>query len=135
MFSRLAASHPGERRACATALAHDTPAEASQPYARQGLEGGRGCAVPGKTMPALTLITRDYGQVYEKLVSLGPLVEELGVGAKGVAWRPQEEIEWLKQANGVVRGGVADGRPSMVRAEDAAEAILAISGITNGRIS
>ena len=86
-------------------------------------------------MPALTLVTRDYGQVYEKLVSLGPLVEELGVGAKGVAWRPQEEIEWLKQANGVVRGGVADGRPSLERAEDAAEAILAISGTTNGRLS
>ena len=86
-------------------------------------------------MPALTLVTRDYGQVYEKLVSLGPLVEELGVGSKGVVWRPEEEVEWLKQANGAVRGGVADGRPSLERAEDAAEAILAISGTTNGRLS
>ena len=109
VFSRLAASHLGERRdVVATALAHDTPAEASQPYGLvKDWKAGEVDAVPGKTMPALTLVTRDYGQVYEKLVSLGPLVEELGVGAKGVVWRPQEEIEWLKQANGVGarRGG------------------------------
>jgi nitrate reductase alpha subunit len=137
VFSRLAASHLGERRdVVATALAHDTPAEASQPHGLvKDWKAGEIDAVPGKTMPALTAVTRNYGQIYEKLVSLGPLIEELGVGAKGVLWRPDEEIEWLKQANGVVRGGVADGRPSLERAEDAAEAILAISGTTNGHLS
>ena len=108
VFSRLAASHLGERHdVVATALAHDTPAEASQPYGLvKDWKAGEVDAVPGKTMPAFTLVTRDYGQVYEKLVSLGPLVEELGVGSKGVVWRPQEEVELAQagQRRGARRG-------------------------------
>jgi nitrate reductase alpha subunit len=34
-----------------------------------------------------------------------------------------------------VRGGVADGRPSLERVEHACEAILALSGTTNGRLA
>ena len=38
-------------------------------------------------------------------------------------------------SNGAVRGGVADGRPSLERVEHACEAILALSGTTNGRLA
>ena len=34
-----------------------------------------------------------------------------------------------------MRGGVADGRPSLERVEQACEAILALSGTTNGRLA
>ena len=41
-------------------------------------------------------------------------------------------MDYLRRANGVVRGGVADGRPSLARDVHLAEAILALSGTTNG---
>jgi len=137
VFSRLAANRLGVRRdLVATALAHDTPAEASQPFGEvKDWRAGDVEPVPGKTMPALTVVERDFGAIHDKLTSLGPLVESLGVGAKGIAWRPVKEVAWLGATNGLVRGGAGDGRPSLERAEHAAEAILALSGATNGRLS
>ncbi|HLU32650.1 MAG TPA: molybdopterin dinucleotide binding domain-containing protein, partial [Natronosporangium sp.] len=38
-------------------------------------------------------------------------------------------------ANGEIRGGVADGRPALLRDTHACEAILALSGTTNGRLA
>nr|MDQ2896569.1 nitrate reductase subunit alpha [Actinomycetota bacterium] len=76
-----------------------------------------------------------YPRVAEKWAALGPLLEELGSQVKGASWKPLEEIAWLRSKNGVVRGGVADGRPSLERVEQACEAILALSGTTNGRLA
>jgi nitrate reductase alpha subunit len=45
------------------------------------------------------------------------------------------EIEFLKKVNGTVRGGVADGRPRLDTDIRACEAILALSGTTNGRVA
>lgn len=84
-------------------------------------------------MPRLTVVERDYGAVAEKLTALGPLVERQGVTVKGVHWTPAAEVAYLAGRNGTVDGGIADGRPSLRRAEDACEAILALSGTTNGR--
>jgi nitrate reductase / nitrite oxidoreductase, alpha subunit len=137
VFSRLAKDRLGVRRdLVATALAHDTPAEASQPFGEvRDWRAGEAEPIPGKTMPAIVAVERDYGAVHEKQVSLGPLVESLGVGAKGVSWKPADEVAWLGTANGLVQGGAGNGRPSLERAEQAAEAILALSGATNGRLS
>ena len=137
VFSRLAAKRLGVRRdLVATALAHDTPAEASQPFGEvRDWRAGEAEPAPGKTMPALTVVERDFGAVYDELTSLGPLVESLGVGAKGVTWKPEAEVAWLAAANGVAASGAGRGRPSLARAEQAAEAILALSGTTNGHLS
>ena len=137
VFSQLAAERLGVRRdLVATALAHDTPAEASQPFGEvKDWRAGEVEPLPGKTMPALSVVERDFGAIHDKLTSLGPLVESRGVGAKGVVWRPEEEVAWLGAANGLVAGGAGDGRPSLERAEQAAEAILALSGATNGRLA
>ena len=43
-------------------------------------------------------------------------------------------MEFLKGKNGTVRGGVADGRPRLDRDVHACEAILALSGTTNGQL-
>ncbi len=48
---------------------------------------------------------------------------------------PDEEVAELAERNGTVRGGVADGHPSLARVEHACEAILALSGTTNGRLA
>ena len=46
-----------------------------------------------------------------QVAALGPLVEELGIGAKGIAWKPLAEVEELRRRNGERRGGRA-GRPA-----------------------
>ena len=45
------------------------------------------------------------------------------------------EVDYLRRKNGAVRGGPADGRPSLARDIDACEAILALSGTTNGHLA
>ncbi|MBI1759364.1 MAG: nitrate reductase subunit alpha [Actinobacteria bacterium] len=136
-FSPLAATHLGVRRDLVlTPLLHDTPGETAQPGGRV-LDWKRGeCeAVPGRTMPAITVVERDYGAVAEQMTALGPKVETLGTLVKGVALKPVEEVERLRQVCGTVRGGLADGRPSLAKAEHACETILALSGTTNGHLA
>jgi nitrate reductase alpha subunit len=136
-FSQLAASHLGVRRdLVAVPLLHDTPGETAQPGGRVlDWAVGECDPVPGRTMPAFVVVERDYAAVGEMMTALGPNVERLGTAVKGVTLKPAAEVEYLRQKNGVVHGGVADGRPSLARAEQACEAILALSGTTNGRVA
>ncbi|MFG7941535.1 nitrate reductase subunit alpha [Streptomyces cacaoi] len=136
-FSELAREHLGVRRdVVATALQHDTPGETAQPGGvHLDWRAGECAPVPGRTMPALTVVERDYPAVAEKMAALGPLVERLGLPAKGITLRPDEEVEQLRQVCGVRRGGPADGRPLLDTAAKAAEAVLALSGTTNGRLA
>ena len=41
-------------------------------------------AIPGKTMPNFAVVDRDYTKIYDKYVTLGPLLEKGKVGAHGV---------------------------------------------------
>ncbi len=136
-FSELAEKHLGARRdVIAAPLAHDTPDEIAQPLGEvRDWRAGECEPVPGKTMPKLVVVERDYPKVGEKWRALGPLVEEQGTAVKGARWVADEEVAELRGANGAVRGGVADGRPSIERVEHACEAILALSGTTNGRLA
>ena len=86
-------------------------------------------------MPRLVVIERDYGAVADKMAALGPLVDTLGTGVKGVTWKPAAAVDLLGRVNGRVRGGVGDGRPSLARDVHLAEAILALSGTTNGQVA
>jgi nitrate reductase alpha subunit len=137
VFSQLAKKHLGVRRdLLAVPLLHDTIDEIAQPFGEVRDWKADECEpVPGKTMPKLIVVERDYGAVAEKQRSIGPLLEALGNSTKGATWKPLEEIDYLRRKNGVVSGGVADGRPSLACAEQACEAILALSGTTNGRIA
>jgi len=136
-FSELAERHLGKRRDLVVApLLHDTPDEIAQPLGEvRDWRAGECEPVPGKTMPKLIVVERDYAQVGEKWAALGPLVEELGTAVKGASWVADEEVAELRAANGAVRGGVADGRPSLETVQKACEAILMLSGTTNGRLA
>jgi nitrate reductase alpha subunit len=137
-FSRLAEKHLGTRTdIVAASLLHDTPAEIAQPLGEvRDWKAGECEPIPGKTMPNLVAVERDYTAIEEKLHSLGPLVENAGIGAKGVAWKPAPEVAELARRNGRANGGgPADGRPSLRRGVDVCEAILALSGTTNGRLA
>jgi nitrate reductase alpha subunit len=123
-FSRLAATHLGKRTdVVAAPLMHDTPDE---------LAGGPAVS---DTMPRLVTVERDYPATAEKMAALGPLTGTLGSSVKGVTWVPAEAVDYLRRANGTVRGGVADGRPALTRDVHLAEAILALSGTTNGQVA
>jgi nitrate reductase alpha subunit len=136
-FSALAAKHLGVRRdLVATPLLHDSPDAMATPHGtvRDWRDTGE-VPVPGRTMPRITVVERDYGAVADKMAALGPLLDKLGTTGKGVHTDVTPEIEYLRRKNGAVRGGVADGRPSLAKDVHACEAILALSGTTNGRVA
>ncbi len=136
-FSRLAEGHLGVRKdVVAVPLLHDTPDEMATPHGRV-LDWAKGeCEpVPGVTMPKLVTVERDYPAVAAKMTALGPLAERLGATTKGVTFDLGREVEYLKHKNGVVRGGPADGRPSLKQDVHACEMILAFSGTTNGHLA
>ena len=91
--------------------------------------------IPGVTMPKLVVVERDYAAIAEKMTALGPLVDTLGATTKGVTFELSKQVDYLRQKNGHVRGGVADGRPSLARDVKVCEAILALSGTTNGHLA
>ena len=136
-FSRLAATRLGTRTdVLAAPLLHDTADEMAQPGGiARDWKRGECDPVPGVTMPRLAVIERDYGAVAEKMAALGPLVDTLGTGVKGVTWKPAAAVDLLGRTNGLVRGGHGDGRPSLARDVHLAEAILALSGTTNGQVA
>ncbi len=136
-FSRLAAEHLGVRRdVVAVPLLHDSPDECAQPGGRAlDWQAGECEPIPGKTMPRLVVVERDYPHLAEMHRALGPLVEELGATVKGVKMPIGDEVDYLRSRNGVTRGGVADGRPRIDRDDLFCEAILAMSGTTNGRLA
>ncbi|MCL3862769.1 nitrate reductase subunit alpha [Actinotalea sp. K2] len=139
-FSRLAAVHLGTRTdVVAVPLTHDTPDEMANPHGRvQDWKTGECEPVPGRTMPKLVVVERDYAAVATKMATLGPLMDSLGTLTKGVAYTVDKEVEHLGRKNGVARGtpgGVADGRPLLTRDVHVCDAILALSGTTNGRLA
>ncbi|MEV6804939.1 nitrate reductase subunit alpha [Streptomyces sp. NPDC051132] len=136
-LSGLAVDHLGVRRdLVASPLQHDTPGETAQPGGTvRDWRRGECAPEPGRTMPNLAVVERDYTAVGAKFAALGPLVEERGLPAKGITLRPDEEVAHLLRRNGAVRGGPADGRPALDTAVKAADTILALSGTTNGRLA
>ncbi|WP_084161835.1 nitrate reductase subunit alpha [Nocardia sp. BMG51109] len=136
-FTRLATGHLGKRTdVVAAPLQHDTPDELATPHGVvRDWKAGECEPVPGKTMPKLIAVERDYPAVAAKMAALGPLLDSLGATTKGVTFELAPEIRYLADKNGTVRGGPAAGRPAMIRDIDACEAILALSGTTNGRLA
>lgn len=138
-FSELAKTHlPGVYKDVVTApLAHDSANEISQPYGIvKDWKKGEVEAIPGKTMPNFAIVERDYTQIYNKYVTLGPNLATGKVGAHGVNFSVAEEYEELKSINGMHKDeSVKKGLPKLETARDAANAILHLSSATNGAVS
>ena len=136
-FSELAADHLGTRKdVVAKPLWHDTPEAMATVHGRV-LDWKKGeCEpVPGKTLPVLAEVTRDYASVYEKMIAIGPLMEKVGMLTKGVKYDVQREMDILRQRNGVTRGGAGDGQPKMETDIQVADAIMHLSGVSNGHLA
>ena len=136
-FSEMAKDHLGTRTDLVVApLLHDSPEELAQPLGEvHDWKAGECEPIPGKTMPKLIPVERDFGAVYEKFVSIGPLGEKLGFATKGIAFDPTPEIEELAILNGTITSGIAKGRPSLETDVNMCDAILALSAVTNGRLA
>ena len=136
-FSQVAEGHLGvEKDVVTLPLLHDTPAELGQPYGVEDWGRGDCEPVPGKTMPNVLVVERDYPATYERFVSIGPLLEKLGNGGKGINWNTDAEVNFLGALNGRhVDGATRQGRPKMESAIDAAEAIMGLAPETNGQVA
>jgi nitrate reductase alpha subunit len=136
-FSEVSVGHLGvEKDLVLTPILHDTPAEIAQPFAPKDWKTGECEPVPGKTMPAMAVVERDYPNTYKKFTALGPLMAKLGNGGKGIAWKTDEEVTFLKELNfAVTEPGVTQGMPKIESDIDAAEVILALAPETNGHVA
>ena len=86
-------------------------------------------------MPAMTVVERDYGAIYEKFTSIGPLLEKVNNNGKGMAWDTKHEVDFLRKLNGVQPEGAGKGQPKIETAIDAAEMVLTLAPETNGHVS
>jgi nitrate reductase alpha subunit len=136
-FSEVCRGHLGvERDLVMTPLMHDTPGELGQAFEPKEWRKGEIEPIPGKTMPQMTVVERDYPNTYAKFTALGPLLTKIGNGGKGIAWNTQHEVDFLGRLNGkVTEPGVAQGLPRIETDIDAAEVILALAPETNGEVA
>ena len=137
-FSALAAEHLGVRRdVVATPVLHDTPGEIAQPRGEVADWRAGECepvpgphdAQPDRRRARLRRRGRAVGGARARWPSSSARASRAPPGSRTA------RCEWLAARNGRVVGGAADGRPSLERAEQAAEAILALSGVSNGRLA
>lgn len=135
-FSELAEIHLGKRKdIVAVPLLHDSPEEIGQPNVRDWRKGEVE-PIPGKTMPSLTIVTRDYPNTHKMMTALGPLLLNKPIGAKGVMWSAAEEYEELKSKLGTVNSpGLSLGMPDLDTNLQVAEAILTLAPETNGNVA
>ena len=125
-----------EKDVVLTPIMHDTPGEIAQPFDVKDWKKGEIEPIPGKTMPAVTVVERDYPNLYKRFTSLGPLMDKLGNGGKGMAWNTEHEVELLKQLNGVVtEEGATKGLARIDTDIDATEVILMLAPETNGEVA
>lgn len=130
-FSELSPGHLDvEKEIVLTPIQHDTPGELAQPDVKEWRKGE--CdLIPGVTAPAMKVVERDYPATYERFTSLGPLLEKLGNGGKGIGWNTDHEVEFLKQLNGENK----EGRANIVTDIDACETVMTLAPETNGEVA
>jgi len=136
-FSRVSVGHLGVEQDLVTIpMQHDTPGELAQPYEVKAWFKGECDPIPGKTMPNLVVVERDYPNTYNRFTSLGPLMDELGNGGKGIGWDTKDEVALLGNLNRRhTEEGPHKGRPKIESAVDACEVILSLAPETNGHVA
>lgn len=136
-FSEVCVGHLGvEKELVLTPLMHDSPAELAQPFDVKEWKKGECELVPGLTAPQMTVVERDYPNVYKRFTALGPLMTKVGNGGKGIAWNTQDEVKQLAELNGVVtEPGATCGMPRIDSDIDACEVVLQLAPETNGHVA
>jgi nitrate reductase / nitrite oxidoreductase, alpha subunit len=127
----------------ASPLMHDTADEIAQPKVLDWA-ADECAAVPGKSMPHLRVIRRDYANLANRFVSLGPLARQDGIMGNGVTIPCETLYDELLQSpvggtpdpwhRRCVRWG-GETYPSLEDALDAANVELYLAPETNGEAS
>jgi nitrate reductase alpha subunit len=133
----------GVRDIVTSPLAHDTPDELAQTEVLDW-KAGECEPIPGKTMPHLRVVERDYTNLYNRFISLGRGVRDKGLNAHGINIPVADAYDELLEAptttppdkhrtRCVEWGG--ERYPSLEDALDAANTILHLAPETNGEIA
>src|SRR5699024_752166 len=114
-FSELSKQHMPEpvKEVVTMPLMHDSPGElATRLREAKDWSKGEVDAVPGLTMPNFNVVERDYTQIFDKYVTVGPKLGTGKIGAHGVQFSAKKEFEELKSITGVYTdGSIRDGLP------------------------
>lgn len=116
-------------------MQHDSPGELAQSIVADW-KAGECELIPGKTAPNYIAVERDYPNLYKRFTAVGPLMEKVGNGGKGIAWDTKTEVHHLQDLNGrVTDEGVTKGMARIDTAIDACEVILMLAPETNGEVA
>jgi len=133
--SRMAQRHlpePVKDLVC-TPLLHDTPAEIAQPSVKDWAKGE--CeAVPGKTMPNMKVVERDYTKIYQKYITLGRNFRNNGLGVHGTTY-PVDDLYDAYLLDHPVEEIDGERYPSLRADRSVCEAILHFAAETNGELA
>ncbi|MCB9967420.1 MAG: nitrate reductase subunit alpha [Geminicoccaceae bacterium] len=136
-FSAIAPEVLGvEKDVVLVPIQHDSPGELAQAYDVKDWKKGEIEPIPGRTMPTVAVVERDYPNVYKRFTALGPLMEKVGNGGKGIAWQTGHEVDLLRALNGAVtEDGPTKGMARIDSDIDATEVVLMLAPETNGEVA
>ena len=134
-FSKVSEKHfPEDMEDIVTlALAHDTPAEIAQKEIKDWIDGEIE-AIPGKTMPGIKVVKRDYKNIYKKYISYGPNVPKNGLSAHGTHYHVKDEYDRLKVEFPTETWG-GETYPSLKESKDVCNTVLQLATVTNGELA
>ncbi len=134
-FSELAETHLPEpvKDLVTLPLAHDSAAEIAQPQIQDWMTGEVE-AIPGKTMPGMAVVERDYKNLYNRFVSYGPLVKQNGLGAHGTKYDISDFYEEMLREFPTLEWG-GEKYPSLSKDVQVCNAILHLATVTNGELA
>lgn len=137
-FSELARKHLPKpvKDLVSSPIMHDTPGNISQPALNgiQDWKKGQCEAIPGVTMPNMSVATRDYTNIHNRYRAFGPLMKtKYGFHNILIEGKPFYE-EYIKQKH--TRTVEFDGEKyiSLEEAKEAANVVMFFSGLTNGEV-
>ena len=115
----------------AAPLLHDTPDELAQPFGEvRDWKRGECEPVPGKTMPKLVPVERDYTAVYRKWRASGRSPR-----SSGRRRRESRSGRPARSRSSALRTASSTDARALTRDVHMCEAILALSGVSNGRLA
>ncbi|MDA1370334.1 MAG: nitrate reductase subunit alpha [Proteobacteria bacterium] len=116
-------------------LAHDSPDEIAQPVIKDWYHGETE-AIPGMSMHKLAVVERDYTRLYEKFITLGNNICKTGLSAHGNQFDCADVYEEMIESNHFPNREL-DGQvyPAIEEDTDAANAVLKLSSLTNGKLT